>query len=47
MQAVIMNCDNQSTVMLAKNYLAPTRSKYIDIQGHDQCEKVINESILF
>ncbi len=43
--SVIIHCDNQRAIALAKNPQANTRSKHIDIQWHYQREKIEGGSI--
>ena len=45
LNAVIIYCDNQGAVALAKNPESHARSKHIDIQWHYQGEKVADGSI--
>lgn len=40
LQAVIIHCDNQRAVALAKNPQFHAKSKHIDIQWHYQREKI-------
>ena len=44
--AVIIHCDNQGAVALAKDPQAHARSKHIDIQWHYQREKVDDGSVI-
>lgn len=43
--SVIIHCDNQGAIALAKNPQAHARSKYIDIQWHYQREKIEDGSV--
>ena len=43
--SVIIHCDNQSTIALAKIPQAHARSKHIDIQWHYQREKIEDGSV--
>ena len=45
--AVIIHCDNQGAVALAKNPQAHARSKHIDIQWHYQREKIEDKTVEF
>ena len=45
--AVIIYCDNQGAIALAKNPESHARSKHIDIQWHYQREKIEDGSIEF
>ena len=43
--SVIIHCDNQGAIALAKNPQAHARSKHIDIQWHYQREKIEDGSV--
>ena len=45
--AVIIHCNNQGAVALAKNPQAHARSKHIDIQWHYQREKIEDKTVEF
>ena len=45
LNAIIIHCDNQRAVALAKNPQFHARSKHIDIQWHYQREKVGDSSV--
>lgn len=45
--AVIIHCDNQRAIALAKNPESHARSKHIDIQWHYQCERIEDGSVEF
>ncbi len=45
LQAVIIHCDNQGALALAKNPQFHSRSKHIDIQWHYQSERLENRSV--
>ena len=44
---MIIYCDNQGAIALAKNLESNTQNKYIDIQWHYQNEKIEDGSIEF
>ena len=45
--AVIIHCDNQGAIALAKNPESHARSKHIDIQWHYQRERIEDGSVEF
>ena len=45
--AVVIYCDNQGAIVLAKNPESHARSKHIDIQWHYQREKIEDGSVEF
>ena len=45
MQAIIIHCDNQGAIALAKNPDSHSRSKHIDIQWHYQRERLEDGSV--
>lgn len=45
--AVIIHCDNQGAIALAKNPESHARSKQIDIQWHYQRERIEDGSVEF
>ena len=47
LNAIIIHCDNQGAIALAKNPQAHARSKHIDIQWHYQREKIEDKSVEF
>ena len=47
LNAIIIHCDNQGAMALAKNPQAHARSKHIDIQWHYQREKIEDKSVEF